>query len=309
MINNIFEAIEKNHFSYEEIKEKSYISLINNSEFDVNVIIGFRSRKEFLIPIIESFKKSFSYYNNKFIIPKESKSFCLTFVEHSKISECKSQLEGIVNYLWTPGNIIEQYNRSFAYNFGVKYSNKAKYYLLHDVDILVKENFFEELFKNLNNSKCIQPYGKRRVLYLSEELTKKVINKKININTLEEKTPGIKLPMYAGQPALGSKGGSIFVERNLYYEVGGFDSQIFFGYAAEDQMFWDKIITVVGEINYSDNPSIDIFHMWHPPTNMTNPLMYEMENYMIQFRGMTKKERFKLLNIQKENFSHKPIIV
>ena len=302
MINNIFEVIKKNNFSYEDIREKSYISLIDNLEFDVNVIIGFRGRTEFLIPIIESFKKSFLYYNNKFISPEESKSFCLTFVEHSKTPEHKFQIDGVVNYLWTPGNIIEQYSRSFAYNFGVKYSNKAKYYLLHDVDILVKENFFEQLFQNLNNSRCLQPYGKRRVLYLSEELTKKVINKKVDINSLDETTTDVSLPMYAGQPALGSKGGSIFVERGLYYEIGGFDSQIFFGYAAEDQMFWDKIITILGEVSYSDTPPIDIFHMWHPPTSTTNPLMYDMENCMIQFRRMGKKERFKLLNIQKENF-------
>lgn len=302
MINNIFEAIEKNNFSYEQIRKKSCISLICDSEFDVNVIIGFKGRSEFLLPIIESFKKSFLYHENKFVLPENKKSFCLSFVEHSEYQKNKSFLEGIVNYLWTPGNITEQYSRSFAYNFGVKYSNKAKYYLLHDVDILVKENFFEELFKNLNESKCIQTYGKRRVLYLSKELTKRVIEKEININDLNENSEGVNLPMYAGMPAYGSKGGSIFVERDLYYEVGGFDPQIFFGYAAEDQMFWDKIVTAIGEINYSDNPSIDIFHMWHPPTNMTNPLIYEMEDYMLQFRKMSKKERFKFLNLQKDNF-------
>jgi len=62
------------------------------------------------------------------------------------------------------------------------------------------------------------------------------------------------------------------------------------------------VATILGEVSYADNPPIDIFHMWHPPTSNTNPLVYEMESYMHQFNGMKKKDRFKYLGIQKENF-------
>lgn len=296
---NIFTALETNKFNYEEIKLKSYIHLKEiEKNYDINVIIGFRGRQEFLKPLIDSFNKAFDYYNSNF----EPKNFCLTFVEHSETPDSKDILEGSNSYLWTPGNVSGAYSRSFAYNFGVKYSNKAKYYLLHDLDILVKENFFEELYQNLKNSRCMQTYGKRRVLYLSQELTPKVINKEVNFNTFNENTPNVSLPMYAGMPALGSKGGSIVIERDLYYEIGGFDPELFWGYAAEDQIFWDKALTMLGEVDYADNPPIDIFHMWHPPTSMTNPLVYEMENYMLQFRNMKKKDRMKFLEIKKEMF-------
>lgn len=296
---NIFDILEKNKFFYKSIREKSYVSLLDNKEYDVNVIIGFRGRKEFLTPLIESLQDAFLYY--KKINP--STTFCLTFVEHSEKSECKHDLVDITNYLWTPGNVVEQYSRSFAYNFGVKYSNKAKYYLLHDLDILVKKNFFEELFQNLNNSKCIQPYGKRRVLYLSQELTRKVIDKEVDYNNLNEDSKDVFPPMFNGKPHLGSKGGSVFIERDLFFEIGGLDPELFWGYAAEDQMLWDKIITIIGEVDYADNPPIDMFHMWHPPTFMSNPLVYEMENYMMQFRNMKKKDRVKFLEIKKELFN------
>ena len=52
-----------------------------------------------------------------------------------------------MNYIWSRGNVSEFYNRSFTYNFGVKYSNKAKYYILHDLDILVKPNYIEEIVR------------------------------------------------------------------------------------------------------------------------------------------------------------------
>ena len=42
--------------------------------------------------------------------------------------------------------------------------------------------------------------------------------------------------------------------------------------------------------------------MWHPPTHATNPLLYEMEEYMLQFRNMKKKDRMNFLNLKKELF-------
>lgn len=297
-MNNIFDTLEKNKFSYEDIKNKSEIILLNDIEYDVNVIIGFKGRREFIDPIIESFQQAFLYYY-KLSSPGELKNFCLTFVEHSPEQECRQFIQGRANYLWTPGNVSDQYSRSFAYNFGVKYSNKAKFYILHDIDILVKENFFEEVFLNLNNGKCMQTYGGRRVLYMSQQLTDNVINGK-SINEFSENTEGVSLPMFNGQPALGSKGGSILVERDFFQEIGGFDPELFWGYAAEDQIFWDKALTILGEVQYADKPKIDIFHMWHMPTSSTNPLLYEMENYMLQFRAMKKKERFKFLELKKE---------
>ena len=298
-MNTLFDVLENNKFNYEEIKLKSYLFLKNaGQDYDVNVIVGFRGRQEFLNPLIDSFNQAFQYYEAKY----GDKKFCLTFVEHSENPDSKNLIEPNNNYIWTPGNVTSAYSRSFAYNFGVKYSNKAKYYLLHDLDILVKTNFFEELYQNLKDSRCMQTYGKRRVLYLSETLTPKVIAKEIDFNLFEEGSVDVSLPMYAGKPVLGSKGGSIFVERNLFYEIGGFDPEVFWGYAAEDQMFWDKATTVLGEIEYADNPPIDMFHMWHPPTFMSNPLVYDMENYMLQFRGMKKKDRFRILEIQKNNF-------
>ncbi len=297
---NIFDALEHNKFSYEEIKNKSFISLLNEDSYDINVIIGFRGREEFFAPLIESFENAFEFYNKN---SNEKKKFCLTFVEHDIQSNYKNDLKDKVNYLWTLGNVSNQYSRSFAYNFGVKYSNKSTFYLLHDLDILVKENFFVELYQNIKETKCMQTYGNRRVLYLSKELTNEVIKKQINFNLFDENSTNVSLPMYNEQPALGSKGGSILVKHDFYYEIGGFDPELYWGYAAEDQAFWDKAITLLGEVEYADNPAIDMFHMWHPPSSSSNPMLHEMENYMLQYRGMKKKDRIKFLELKRQLFN------
>lgn len=294
-MSQIIDVLNNNIFSYKEIFENSEIKLLNNDEFDINFIIGFRGRKEFLIPMINAFNKAADFYKNKF--PNENKKFCLTLVEHSLTPENKEIIGDKANYIWTPGNKSEQYSRSFSYNFGVKYSNKAKYYILHDLDILIKENFFEEIYLNLK-SECLQTYGKRRVLYMSQELTNSVLSGDVDFNTFDENYPNINPPQI-----LGSKGGSILVGHDLYYEVGGFDPEIFWGYAPEDQLFWDKVQTILGEIDYADNPPIDIFHMWHPPTlHHSNADYFPMEKCFYEFRAMNKKARMNFINLKKELF-------
>ena len=37
---NIFETLNNNKFSYEEIKNKSNISLVDENEYDINIIVG-----------------------------------------------------------------------------------------------------------------------------------------------------------------------------------------------------------------------------------------------------------------------------
>lgn len=287
------EKILSRQIDYETIKqENSHLLLFNEEkEYDINVIIGVRSRKEFLTPLVESFKEA---------IKNTDKNICFTILNHASYPEhlkyCKTNE---INYIWTKGNVEEQYSRSFTYNFAVKYGHKANFYLLHDLDVLVKKNFFEQIYQNLGNSQCMQTYGSRRILYLSQELTDKVIKKELDYNSFNESTPGVSLPMYNGKPALGSKGGSIMISRELFFKVGGFDPELFWGYAAEDQFFWEKIKTIT-EISYADNPSIDMFHMWHPPSCSTNPLLYEMESDWVFFKNATLVEKMNIIKLKKQ---------
>jgi hypothetical protein len=115
-------------------------------------------------------KKNFNIHDYN---PSTLKSVKFNFDQSCNL-QCPSCRTNKINYIWTKGNVSDQYSRSFVYNFGVKYGNHAKYYLLHDLDVLVKSNFFDELYENIGEAQCMQTYGKRRILYLSEELTKKV---------------------------------------------------------------------------------------------------------------------------------------
>lgn len=291
---DIIQTIKKNKINYSDIlKNNSHILLFDeNEKYDVNIVIAIKNRKEFLPIVVDSFQKA---------IKKSNKKICITIANHEYYPEhlkfCKKNK---INYLWVNNKTNGDFNKSLAYNFGVKFSNKAKFYLLHDVDIIVKQNFFYELYQNIDaNTKCLQPYGKRRVLNLTKELTKKVVKYQIDYNLFNEETEGVNPPMFNGKPIFGSKGGSILVDSETFNDVGGFDPELFWGYAAEDQFFFEKIETITN-IKYADNPFIDMFHMWHPPTYNTNPLLYEMEAIYEDFKNMSLNKKMTIINLKKQ---------
>jgi hypothetical protein len=281
----------KNKIDWEGIKNTSIIRTINNNEYDVNVIIPFKGRYNFLNPVIDSFLKSFSFYNE---ISEIKKKFILTVVEHDVEPYGLDYMVDSQNYMWSSWGIFNQFNRSFCFNFGFKFSNKSKYYLLHDVDVVVQKDYFVRLFKNLKNFKCIQSYGNRHIWYMSEKLTQSLLKSEIDVELITKDNHDVSPPHLTG-----SKGGSIFLDYETFFNVGGFDPELFCGYAAEDQFFWEKCLTFLGSIGYCDDPIIDIFHMNHPPTSNTNPLLYEMEEHLHEFNRMSHEDKITFINFKK----------
>ncbi len=295
---NLVSLVKKNSIDYNEIRNKSYVSINKEKKYLINVIIGFRGRTKFILPILNSFKSAIKYYNE--IYNSNKQKICLTFIEHDLEPYHKDTLKPYVNYIWTLGNTTDEYNRGFVYNFGVRYSNKAKYYLLHDIDILVKENFFVELFENLKESRCIQTYGNRRVLYLSKNVTDGILNGKIDYNSLDEEFVNTNRLESEIIPNAGSKGGSILVEKDLFFDVGGFDPELFNGYAPEDQLFWEKALFLLNKIDYADNPPIDMFHLWHPTLKDSNSNLDTMQEYVEIFKKMEHNDKLAFIKLKKD---------
>ena len=88
----------------------------------------------------------------------------------------------------------------------------------------------------------------------------------------------------------------------MFEEVGGFDPELFWGYAAEDQFFWEKVNNV-SQVGFADNPLIDMFHMWHPPSYTTNPLLHSMERDWIVFKDLNAEEKMEIIKLKKELYA------
>jgi predicted glycosyltransferase involved in capsule biosynthesis len=210
----------------------------------------------------------------------------LTISEHSFNPEhsqfCKKNK---INYIWIKSE--EPFNKCLAMNVAALYSSTAKYLLFHDIDCLMQKDFFINLMLNINSKNCkaIQCFHGRRVLYLDQEVTENVLSKKTCVDELAFGNKCISPPQVFGAP-----GGSICIETNLFFEVGGYDPELFNSNAPEDVFFWNKV-GELDEMQTCDSPNIDLFHLNHPVTYYDNPRIQEMQHLNRSFFTATPEQK------------------
>jgi len=295
---DLIEHIKNNTIDYQKIKEDSVI-LVRDSEedFDINFIITVRGRLNFSEPMYKSFLEASK---------KTDLKISYTVVEHSENPEhskfCK---KNNTNYIWIKSKSGELFNKCLSYNMGVFFGPKSKSLIFHDIDCLIQSDFFNKLSENIDNKKCraIQCFTGRRVLYISEQFTPKVISGEVSVDELSLDMPEIDLPRLGGKVMIGAPGGSIFVDRDLFFEVGGYDADLFLANSPEDAFFWEKIDTV-DKMEISDNPEIEVYHMYHPPTWMNNPHIKNMENILNIFKNKSPREKGEIINFMNQKISN-----
>ena len=261
MTENIFyEAFNNGRSRVDRIE----LPIINKDEsrIDVSIVIPIKGRIEQLPSIL--------YFINR-EIEKNELNIKVVIVEQNSIStENKRTCEEYnADYIFINSN--EVFNKCLCHNVG-SFLHNSKYIMFHDVDLIVPNNFFRDLFINLGERKAIQCFSKRRVFYIDENISN-IIRLGKDLEILKNNNGSIR------EGKEGAPGGSIIINRDFFESIGGFDHNLFWGYSIEDGFFWKKISNKI-EMNGCNNPNIDMYHLWHEPTHNTNPnLAYEHRIY------------------------------
>ena len=278
----------KNVINYDKIISECEIYISNDEKTDINFIVPVRHRFSFSKPLYDSFKNARDNVDLK---------ISFTIVELSAKSEHKNFcVNNGINYIWYKTKEDEPFNKCLGLNLGVFLSNKSNSFLFHDIDCLIQSDFFVKLKENINkkNAKAIQTFHGRRVLYLNQKLTNLILNGALDVDTLHFGYDGVTPPFNVGAP-----GGSIYIEKDLFFQIGGYDPEFFYGYAPEDIFFWKKV-ELFEVMHISDDPKIDIFHMNHKLTSGTNPDIDKMHLIHVAFNELPERHRKDLIKI-KEN--------
>lgn len=289
MIESLKKAIEDNKIDYEKLKADSVILLRSpDILYDINCIIPVKGRADFSSPMFYYFSKAKQNSDLKinYTIVELSEN-----PEHSRF--CK---KNNIDYIFLQEKPNELFNKCLAMNFGAFFSRQSKYLLFHDLDCLMPSNFFVNLMENIKTKNCraIQGFTERRVLYLDKKLTEEAILNNLNIDSLSKDSKGVMLPQYLGAP-----GGSIMIERSLFFEIGGYEPEVFRGNAPEDIFFWTKINSV-SKIEISNSPKIELFHMLHPPTYYGNPFEKDMRIYYNAFNSLSLEHKIEFINFKRD---------
>lgn len=279
----IEQKVDQNKINYDELRLLCEVNLNKQEEVDINVILPVRDRDDFVKPCINHLNRA---------IDNCDWNISTTLVEESTASKHSDKVSGDTNYIYVPSkNAL--INKCLAHNCAFKYSNKAKYYLFHDIDILVQSDFFEKTVSNVKQSQArvLQTFSKRRVLNMNKYLTEAVLSNQIDVNDLNENYEHIEIPQE------GAPGGSILVERELFIEIGGYDPELFYGYAPEDRFFWDKIETI-SKVNFPSD-DVELFHMCHDIKTFENAQLWNMHVYLDCFSKMDLSNKKLFLNTKK----------
>lgn len=273
---------------YDRLEKTCYYQLINKNEVDVSIIIPVRSRSNFNRVLVKHLKQAMENFKEV--------TYAITIVEYSVEMEHKNLCTD-VNYINVPFG--GYFNKCLAFNVGAMFSNKASYYLFHDLDIIVKKNFFADIFKNLKRTgTALQTFRLRRVLYCNENLSQNIIQGRTSIEELHTKHPGITEPTLPEQ--MRAPGGSIFVSKAQFIQVGGYDPELFFGYSIEDQFFFDKL-QLMGGISSCNDPGIEVYHLWHPPLWSSNPFLSHHHEIYQSFATKPVHDKKAFFELEKSN--------
>jgi hypothetical protein len=258
------------------------------------IIIPSLKRKENLVPVLQRFQM--------INVPKEGYRPQILLVEHSPIPELQQIAEDFnCEYIWffldprIPHLPLGQFNKALAYDKAFLKGMPAQWYLFHDNDVLVPNQFWDLLDANVERAKTqfLQPYTHRSLLNL-----KQVVAQMFRENlTLADKP--LDNSMYA--PIVpGAPGGSLYLSRDRYLEAGGHDPQLCWGYGPEDALFYQKV-ELLEPIAFADNPPIEMIHLWHEPAAGHNPFRAEMDYFVkVLFKGKTREEKLDYMRYKQE---------
>ena len=234
------------------------------------IVIPCLGRKENLLATLKRFQM--------IDLPSEGYRPLICIVEHSDypILE-KIALDFSCEYFWMfldprdPRLPFGQFNKALCYDKSFLFGSPAEWYLFHDNDVLVPRDFWKRLDENIQRTKSqfLQPYTHRCLLNTFPDIAQRIRE------NLELADFPLMEEMYAPM-APGAPGGSLYLNRQRYLDVGGHDANFCWGYGPEDQMFFDKV-KLLEPIEYADNPPIEMIHLWHATAQNNNPFRHEMD--------------------------------
>lgn len=239
----LLNTIIKNSINYDELKKEIFNFSNCNFNQDLNVIIPIKNRNKFLKKFITIFK------NLK--IPSGKKIKLIVVEQNNKRVNKKICEQNSIDYIFIKSSKI--FNKCLCHNVGVFFSPKSENILFHDVDILMNENFFIDLYNNLNDKQnlSLQTFN-NTLINLSKNDSFLILNEDLQISEINIEKSKIR----------NGPGGSILISRNTFFKIGGYDAELFQGWGYEDNFFWSKV-DLVSKMETCNSPKIILFHLYH----------------------------------------------
>jgi hypothetical protein len=283
LLYKLWELYSEKHLSQTKVSMKRYIFTKKLSPR--KIIIPCLGRRENLIPTLIRLQM--------IDLPSEGYKPIVCLVEHSPHPDLQDiAIKFGCEYFWLfldplhPELPIGQFNKALCYDKAFLFGSPAEWYLFHDNDVLVPSDFWVRIDRNVEraNTKFLQPYTGRSLMNTLPGIAETL---RLNLSLVDlGLTEEMIYPRIPGAP-----GGSLYLKRERYIEVGGHDPNICWGYGPEDTLFFTKL-KQIEPIAYADEPPIEMIHLWHPTAQNNNPFRHEMDWFVkFYYESKTREEK------------------
>lgn len=181
------------------------------------------------------------------IAAQQDVAFECIVVEQSVEREVEQHLPAWIRYVHTPVTPEMHYNRSWAFNVGVRQA-RGDVLVFQDDDMLVPASYARELRDRASEGFDVIDL-KRFVFYLDEEQSQRTFDSQRLVLDGPPETVVQNL-----------HGGTTAATRRGFEAIGGFD-EAFSGWGGQDNDFWDRAHTV----RLYPWAYLPIVHLWHAP--------------------------------------------
>lgn len=293
----LIQEVQANLVNYKTLLEPTEASAIRiikdnpDKKITISVVIPVRGRQRMHEPVVKYFAAAMEY--------NQDVQVDIIIVEHSQHQEHAwiAAKMGIANYVWLPSKSNEPFNKCLCHNVGAVVC-QADYYLFHDIDTLVPEDFFTRLLENWKNQSAhgagaLQCFTKRRLLHCNKSLTDFILDDVAVVKSFSVSNKDVTAAKF------GAQGGSIFIPKGTFVHIGGYDDCLYSDYSVEDAAFFHKI-ELLTSIGFCDDPPIELLHLEHPAHRVTKES--DLRNYKT-FRALPDEVKFEIMKLQSDNLA------
>jgi len=143
------------------------------------------------------------------------------------------------------------FNLGKARNVGAKESS-GDLLIFHDNDLLCPPTFLVDTVQDFKKSLCAGTTWSN-VNYLNKNFSTKILSNKVKLTDVERDDV---VGTYSSATV---HGGSIWAERQLFFDIKGFDES-FEGWGCEDDAFWLKVKST---LKWTNGKRTSLYHLYH----------------------------------------------
>ena len=263
--NRFLEAMKVGAYDFTEICDHDdfMFTLRDPSQkCDINLVIGCSGRPTLVRATVKYLKKT---------IAQSSLSVRLVISEMGDFPLMeKLAKEESLSYIFTPFEVSDteyKHSEGLAHNISYLLAPKTSWYCFHCSDTIVPENWLQRIEPYLTDETTfLQPFSQKRLKYCNESYTRELCADPEGMqiegvgNALASNILPNREKLFLPEAPAGAPGGSIFIRREDFERVGGYDPEIFWGWAPEDTMMWIK----QEYLHNGENFNIDNINYWAP---------------------------------------------